>query len=42
MSRDEYTPISIALFKTRAEAARHYERVVRVDIDKMFAVRAGE
>lgn len=38
MSNDDYTPLSVAFFKTRAEAERYYERVLKVDADKMFAV----
>lgn len=37
-SSDEYTPISVALFKTKAEAEKHYERVIRVDVDAMLRV----
>ncbi|TXH45595.1 MAG: hypothetical protein E6Q97_31085 [Desulfurellales bacterium] len=37
-SVDEYTPVTVALFKTKADAERHYECVVRVDVDKMFRI----
>lgn len=37
-SVDEYTPLTVALFKTKADAEQHYERVVRVDVDKMFRI----
>lgn len=37
-SADEYTPLTVALFATKAEARQHYERVVRVDVDAMFNV----
>jgi hypothetical protein len=37
-SHDEYTPITIALFRTKAEAKRHYERVIRVDVGKLLRV----
>ena len=37
-STDEYTPLSVALFRTEADAKRHYERVVKVDVDKLLRV----
>lgn len=37
-SIDEYTPITVALFKSRADARKHYERVVKVDVDALFRV----
>lgn len=37
-SRDEYTPLSVALFACKADAKRHYEKVVLVDVDEMLTV----
>lgn len=37
-STDEYTPLSVALFSSKAEARRHYECVVQIDADAMFRV----
>lgn len=37
-SRDEYTPVTVALFRTKAEAQQFYERVVEVDADALFRV----
>lgn len=37
-STDDYTPISVALFKTKAEAEKHYECVVKVDADALFRI----
>lgn len=37
-SADPYTPLSIALFPTKAAAREHYERVIKIDVDKMLAV----
>lgn len=37
-STDEYTPLTIALFRTKREARAHYERVVRVNVDALLAV----
>lgn len=37
-SKDPYTPITIALFSTEREARRHYEHVVRVDVDALLHV----
>lgn len=39
-STDEYTPISLALFRSRSEARKHYERVVEVDVDVLLHVEA--
>lgn len=36
-STDEYTPLSVALFKTKAEARKRYEHVVQVDVDAMLS-----
>lgn len=38
-STDEYTPLSVALFKTKEEAEQHYVRVVRVDVDALLCIR---
>lgn len=35
---DPYTPIRIALFRTRAEAAKYFESVVEVNAASMLAV----
>lgn len=37
-SVDEYTPLTVALFRTKAEAKQHYQCVVKVDVDKMFRI----
>jgi hypothetical protein len=37
-SRDDYTPVTVALFRTKAEAQQFYERVVEVDADALFRV----
>lgn len=37
-SRDEYTPLSVALFASKADAKKHYEMVVEVDVDKLLKV----
>lgn len=37
-SVDEYTPLTVALFKTKAEAEERYQRIVKVDVDAMFRV----
>lgn len=39
-SNDDYTPLTIALFSTKEEARRHYERVVKVDVDALLRVDA--
>lgn len=41
-STDEYTPLTVALFKSKAEARKHYERVVKVDVDAMMSVGEEE
>ncbi len=41
-STDEYTPMTIALFPSKAEAERHYQKVVRVDVDKMLTDAVSE
>lgn len=37
-SKDPYTPLTIALFSTKAEAEKYYERVVRIDVDKLLSL----
>ena len=37
-STDEYTPITVALFRTRQDAERHYQSVVKIDVDKLLMV----
>ncbi|CAN1724458.1 DUF1330 domain-containing protein [Hyphomicrobium sp. 1Nfss2.1] len=37
-STDEYTPLTVALFKTKAEAQQRYERVVKVDVDALLRI----
>lgn len=41
-STDDYTPITLALFRTKADAERHYERVVKVDVDAMLRAPADK
>jgi len=38
-STDDYTPLTVALFKTKADAQRHYERVVKIDVDALLRVQ---
>lgn len=39
-SIDEYTPLTVALFKSKAAAKKRFRCVVEVDVDAMFCVAA--
>jgi hypothetical protein len=37
-SIDDYTPITVALFTSKAEAQKRYQKVVRVDADALLRI----
>lgn len=37
-STDEYTPITVALFTSKAEARKLYEKVIEIDADALLRI----
>jgi hypothetical protein len=37
-SIDDYTPVTVALFTSKAEAQKRYQKVVRVDADALLRI----